>query len=88
MPQSAPDQNQNSPKDRPEGALGGLVKAERLMQIAVALPISVLVGWSIGALLDKWLHQQWIYLVGVVLGAVAGFIEIFHIINQYEKDNP
>lgn len=88
MPQSAPDQNQNSPKDRPEGALGGLVKAERLMQIAVALPISVLVGWGIGALLDKWLHQQWIYLVGVVLGAVAGFIEIFHIVNQYEKDNP
>lgn len=86
MSESAPNQNQNRAK-RPEGALGGLVKAERLMQIAVALPISVLVGWGLGALLDKWLHQQWIYLAGVVLGAVAGFIEIFHIINQYEKDD-
>lgn len=86
MPDETPNEK-SAPRKGTEGALGGLVKAERLMQIAVALPISVLVGWGIGALLDKWLHQQWIYLVGVLLGAVAGFVEIFHIINQYEKDN-
>lgn len=86
MPEQNPNQKSAARKG-PDGTLGGLVKAERLMQIAVALPISVLVGWGLGALLDKWLHQQWIYLAGVVLGAVAGFIEIFHIVNQYEKDD-
>ena len=78
----SPNRNQNGPK----GALGGLVKAERLMQIAVALPVSVLVGWGCGVLLDKWLHQHWIYIPGLLLGCIAGFIEVFHIVQQNEKD--
>lgn len=55
--------------------LGTIVKAERLTQIAVVLPAAVLIGWGAGALLDKWLHTQWIYIAGVVLGAVAGMVE-------------
>ena len=55
--------------------LDTVVKAERLMQIAIVLPAAVLIGWGMGALLDKWLHQDWIYIVGVVLGAVAGMVE-------------
>lgn len=57
------------------GTLDTLVKAERLTQIAVVLPAAVLIGWGAGALLDKWLHTQWIYIVGLVLGAVAGMVE-------------
>lgn len=52
-----------------------ILKAERLTQIAFVLPVAVLIGWGIGALLDKWLHQDWIYIAGVVLGAIAGMIE-------------
>lgn len=52
-----------------------LIKAERLTQIAFVLPAAVLVGWGIGALLDMWLHTTWIYIVGLVLGAVAGMFE-------------
>lgn len=85
MPDETPNQK-SAARKAPQGALGGLVKAERLMQIAVALPISVLVGWGIGALLDKWLHQNWIYIPGILLGCVAGFIEVFHIVQQNEKD--
>jgi ATP synthase protein I len=52
-----------------------VVKAERLTQIAFILPAALLIGWGGGALLDKWLHQDWIYIVGLVLGAVAGMVE-------------
>jgi ATP synthase protein I len=52
-----------------------IVKAERLTQIAFVMPIAVLIGWGAGALLDKWLHQSWIYMVGVVFGAIAGIVE-------------
>lgn len=52
-----------------------IVKAERLTQIAFVMPIAVLIGWGGGALLDKWLHQSWIYIVGVVFGAIAGMVE-------------
>lgn len=65
----------NSKSDQPDSGLQTLVKAERLTQIAVVLPAAVLIGWGIGALLDKWLHQDWIYIVGVVLGAIAGMVE-------------
>jgi ATP synthase protein I len=68
-------QNPNpGPKKRSE-ALNTIVKAERLTQIAFVLPAAVLIGWGLGALLDKWLHQQWIYIAGVVLGAIAGMVE-------------
>lgn len=85
MTESAPNQNKDGAK-RPSGALGGLVKAERLMQIAFVLPTAVVVGWLVGYLLDRWLHQNWIYIPGILLGCVAGFIEVFHIVQQNEKD--
>lgn len=52
-----------------------LIRAERLTQIAFVLPAAVLIGWGIGALLDMWLHQHWIYIVGLVLGAAGGLTE-------------
>jgi ATP synthase protein I len=52
-----------------------LIKAERLTQIAFVLPAAVVIGWGLGALLDKWLHQHWIYIVGLIFGAIAGMVE-------------
>lgn len=57
------------------GGLDALVKAEKLSQIAFVLPVSVVVGWGAGVLLDKWLHQHWIYIVGLILGSIAGLVE-------------
>jgi ATP synthase protein I len=67
-----------NPAPRPgksSDGLNTLVKAERLMQIALVLPVSVVIGWGGGVLLDKWLHQHWIYIVGILFGAAAGLIE-------------
>jgi ATP synthase protein I len=55
--------------------LDALVKAEKLSQIAFVLPVSVVVGWGAGVLLDRWLHQHWIYIVGLILGSIAGLVE-------------
>jgi F0F1-type ATP synthase assembly protein I len=33
-------------------------------------------GWLIGVGLDKWLHTTWLYLLGLLLGIAAGFIEL------------
>jgi F0F1-type ATP synthase assembly protein I len=69
------EQKPNSDAKKRSAGLDTLVKAERLTQIAVVLPAAVLIGWGAGVLLDKWLHTQWIYIAGVVLGAVAGMVE-------------
>lgn len=55
--------------------MGSLVKAERLMQIAFIMPTALVIGWGGGVLLDKWLHQHWIYIVGLIFGVVAGMVE-------------
>jgi ATP synthase protein I len=73
------DTNPNSErKSQSSGARDGMntfVQAERLLQIAFVLPAAVLIGWAGGALLDKWLHIHWIYIVGLLFGAAAGLFE-------------
>ena len=45
-------------------------------QLAIVLPAATVVGWLIGAAMDRWLHTGWLYLVGLILGIVAGFVEL------------
>ena len=66
-------------------ALGQLVRAESFIQLAIALPAACLIGWLIGAALDKHFHQHWIGVVGILLGAVGGFIQIFTMASRYLK---
>jgi ATP synthase protein I len=80
-----PDDPPNPASAKARGMTQSLIRAERLTQIAVILPAAVLVGWLAGAALDKWLHQHWIYLAGIVLGCVAGFIQIVRLVLGQEK---
>jgi F0F1-type ATP synthase assembly protein I len=61
-----------SQKNDDGGGLKTLVHAERLMQIAIALPAAVFIGWLGGFLLDRWLHTHWIFILGIGLGAAGG----------------
>ena len=45
------------------------------MQIALVLPAAVFIGWIVGVGLDHWLHKDWIYIVGLILGSIAGLFE-------------
>jgi ATP synthase protein I len=68
-----------------KGALGDLVKAETMIQLAIALPAGCLIGWLLGSWLDRHFHQHWFGIAGIVLGAVAGFIQIFTMAARYLK---
>jgi F0F1-type ATP synthase assembly protein I len=52
------------------------LQAARYSQLAVVFPAALVVGWLVGAALDRWLHTTWLYLVGILLGIAAGFIEL------------
>ena len=69
-----------------DGAMKSLVQVESLIQLALMLPVATVVGWLIGVGLDKWLHQHWIYIPGLILGATAGFVEIFRVILAQTKE--
>jgi ATP synthase protein I len=59
------------------GALGDLVKAESMVQLALVLPAACLIGALGGAALDKHFHTGWMAVTGILLGATAGFVQLF-----------
>ena len=65
------------PQEKKPGALGSLVQAESALQLALAIPSGCFVGLLIGYLLDKHFHTHWMGVFGMLLGAAAGFIQIF-----------
>jgi len=68
------------------GALGEVVKAESMIQLAIALPAGCVVGWLLGSWADRAFHQHWIGVVGILLGAIAGFVQIFRTAARYLKN--
>jgi hypothetical protein len=79
MPFNAPIPNQ-TPRPKRSSGLSSLVEAEKMMQIAVLLPVSAFAGWAIGAWLDKSLHQSWIALAGIILGGFAGLFYVIRLV--------
>jgi len=67
-----PDSSDDKDKDKRSFWL----QFARYSQLAFALPAATLVGWLIGAALDRWLHTTWLYLAGILVGIAAGFIEL------------
>jgi len=53
----------------------------RYSQLAFIFPAATVAGWLIGAGLDRWLHTTWIYLPGLILGIVAGFVELIRMVS-------
>lgn len=74
----------NSKNDR-NVVLRGLVKAETLAQIAIALPLSSLIGWGLGDLLDHKLHQSWIAILGLLFGVAAGLVQVIRLANDANR---
>lgn len=67
------------------GMLSSLTQAETMVQLALAVPGGCLVGWLIGLWLDKHFHTEWIQIAGIVVGAIAGFLQIFRTASGYLK---
>jgi F0F1-type ATP synthase assembly protein I len=55
-------------------------------QLAMLLPAATVVGWLIGAGLDHWLHTTWLYILGLILGIVAGFVELIRTVVKDSKN--
>lgn len=78
MDSSGPNSEKNDSGDRQSFWL----QVGRYSQLAFVLPAALVVGWLIGAGLDKWLHTTWLYLAGILLGIVAGFVELIRTVSR------
>jgi F0F1-type ATP synthase assembly protein I len=52
------------------------LQVAKYSQLAFVFPAATVAGWLVGAALDHWLHTTWLYLAGLILGIVAGFVEL------------
>jgi F0F1-type ATP synthase assembly protein I len=61
------------------------VMVGRYSQLALVLPCATFVGWLLGTGLDRWLHTSWISIIGLLLGSVAGLIEVIRTVQRDTK---
>jgi len=59
--------------ERPDKAV---ISAARYISIASLLPASTFVGYLIGYGLDRWLGTTYLHIVFLILGIVAGFVQL------------
>jgi len=62
------------------------VAVARYSELGFVIPAAVLLGFLLGKLLDYWLHTTWIFIVGVIFGAVLGFVEMIRMATSSFKD--
>jgi ATP synthase protein I len=85
-------QGMSDPPEKPatspskDGALHSLVRVESLIQLGLLLPACVVIGWAIGLALDRWLNQHWMNVAGLILGAIAGFVQTIRIVLSHSKE--
>ena len=54
----------------------------RYSEIAFIIPAAVVVGLLIGKLLDYWLKTHWLFLGGIIVGAVVGFVQMILMVTR------
>jgi F0F1-type ATP synthase assembly protein I len=64
-------EDDNSKKDR-----STWIQMAKYSQLAFIFPAATVAGWLIGVALDRWLHTTWLYIAGLIVGIVAGFVEL------------
>ena len=62
------------------------VTVAKYSHLALALPASTIAGWLIGAGLDRWLGTDWINVAGLIVGVIAGFVEMGRIILRQSRE--
>jgi len=75
-----------SKQDQSEQERSFFVTLAKYSQIGFALPAATVVGWLLGVGADRLFHTKWLYLVGLLLGIVAGFIELIRTVSKADDN--
>ena len=55
--------------------------------LAFLLPSCAVAGWLLGGLLDKAFHTTWLHLPFLLLGIVAGFVQLIRKLMRDTRDD-
>lgn len=73
---------------QPRDSSGGLRQVGLLTGIPMVMVAGLLVGYFFGSWVDKFFHiSPWGQVIFSILGIVAGFKQVFSLIEQANKEN-
>lgn len=75
--------NSQQPKDKNNWA-----QVANYAQLGFIFPAATVVGWLIGVGLDHLLHTTWLYIPGLILGIVTGFVELIRMVSRGPGKSP
>jgi F0F1-type ATP synthase assembly protein I len=81
MPESPNPDLQN--KDSKPSSMATLA---RYSEIGFIIPAGVIIGLIAGKLVDHWLGTKWVYIAGLIFGAIVGFIQLIRMVTRAEKE--
>ena len=64
-----------------------MVTVGEYTSLAFLLPAATFVGYILGYLLDKAFHTHFLYIVFLILGIVAGFVQLIRQIQRDTRDD-
>ena len=73
-------------EDQSEQERSFFVTLAKYSQIGFALPAATILGWFLGARADRWLHTTWLYLAGLILGIVTGFVYLIRTVSKADDN--
>jgi F0F1-type ATP synthase assembly protein I len=56
-----------------------------LLSAGLLFPVSIVIGYGMGYLLDQWLGTTYLKIVFLLFGIAAGFVSFFRTISRLEK---
>ena len=71
---------------KPDKERNFIASAARYSEIGFIIPAAVILGFILGKLGDYWFHTTWLYLAGLIFGAVVGFVEMIRMAMASTKD--
>jgi F0F1-type ATP synthase assembly protein I len=55
--------------------------------LAFMMPAAALIGYGLGYLLDKEFETTWLNIAGLILGIVAGFVQLIRQVMRDTRDD-
>ena len=72
-------------RHRDDGSNNPAVVWARYSEVAFIIPAAVVIGLLLGKLLDYWLHTHWLFLIGIIFGAVVGFVQMIRMVTRTKE---
>jgi len=72
--------------DTPGGKKSFVVQLAKYSELAFIFPAATVAGWLLGLALDHWLHTTWLYLVGLILGIIGGFVQLIRTVSSSDSE--